>query len=302
MKDKTHECEMHEGDILIAVCILHMYPEGGQPTSSPAEELSSRSPEAGSDSTLGTTRSSTDGPLNSVKSFPPDRGTTDKETQDAEQRLTTEPGQYWVPEHGIRIESALGKVVRRMPAELEDYSSCQLYRGKMTSVFCDMYQGTSGLVTDEESYISTVQIWEYAFKMGTTVKVSDVQELESHLQGKTMSSLPDVDYQRVTAYTVAVRNPQVHDQDQDQCLALVDTLNTHSVGQSAFPGDRKIEQTTPLIKFFIGNKQDCHNKNETCTLFTPVTLKTSNGCELTWIKQKRFSPCEKILLFSVFAP
>ena len=25
-KDKTHECEMHEGDILIAVCILHMYP------------------------------------------------------------------------------------------------------------------------------------------------------------------------------------------------------------------------------------------------------------------------------------
>ena len=65
-----------------------------------------------------------------------------------------------------------------MPAELEDCSSCQLYRGKMTSVFCDMYQGTSGLVTDEESYISTVQIWEYAFKMGTTVRVSGAQELE----------------------------------------------------------------------------------------------------------------------------
>ena len=74
--------------VLIAVCILHMYPEGGQPTSSPAEELSSRSPERGSNSTLKSTRSSTDGPLNSVKSFPPDRGTTDKETQDTEQRLT----------------------------------------------------------------------------------------------------------------------------------------------------------------------------------------------------------------------
>ena len=61
-KDKTHECEMHEGDILIAVCIPHMYPEGGQPTSSPVEELSSRSPERGSNSTLKTTRSSTDGP------------------------------------------------------------------------------------------------------------------------------------------------------------------------------------------------------------------------------------------------
>ena len=135
-KDKTHECEMHEGDIVIVVCNLHMYPEDGKPTSSPTEELSSRSPERGSNSTLKTTRSSTDGPLNSVMSFPPDRGTTDKETQDAEQRLTTEPGQYWVPEHGIRIESALGKVVRRMPAELEDYSSCQLYRGKMTNDQC----------------------------------------------------------------------------------------------------------------------------------------------------------------------
>ena len=195
-KDKTHECEMHEGDIVIVVCNLHMYPDDGKPTSSQTEELSSRSPEAGSDSTLGTTRSSTDGPLNSVKSFPPDRGTTDKETQDAEQS-----------------EPALEKVVRRMPTELEDYSSCQLYRGKMTSVFCDMYQGTSGLVTDEESYISTVQIWEYAFKMGTTVRVSGARELESHLQGKTMSSLPNVDYQRVTAYTAAVRNPQAHDHD-----------------------------------------------------------------------------------------
>ena len=100
----------------------------------------------------------------------------------------------------------------------------------------------------------------------------------------------------------------------------------HFVGQSAFPGDRKIGQAAPLIKLFIGTNQDCQNKNVTCireidknhqdlileqtkdqhlkspkrteeikmsdTILSPsVILETTNVCEPIWInQQKRLFP------------
>ena len=61
-------------------------------------------------------------------------------------------------------------------------------------MYYDMYQGTSesSLVIDEESHTSAMRIWEYALKIGSTVRVSDAQELESHHQKKTISAAPNL--------------------------------------------------------------------------------------------------------------